>query len=113
MGVYWAKNAAKQYPGQVEVVDLRTIYPLDEELVYNTVRKHGKCIVLTEEQLRNSFCEALAGRIAQHCFKNLDAPVQTIGALDLPAVPMNMGLEAAMLPNADKVAARIGELLSY
>ncbi len=113
MGVYWAKNAAKQYPGQVEVIDLRTIYPLDEELVYTTVRKHGKCIVLTEEQLRNSFCEALAGRIAQNCFRYLDAPVQTIGALDLPAVPMNMALEAAMLPNADKVAARIGELLEW
>lgn len=113
MGVYWAKNAAKQYPGQVEIVDLRTIYPMDEELVYATVKKHGKCIVLTEEQLRNSFCEALAGRIAQHCFSSLDAPVQTIGALDLPAVPMNMGLEAAMLPSADKVAKRIGELLSW
>lgn len=113
MGVYWAKNASKQYPGQVEIVDLRTIYPLDEELVYNTVRRHGKCIVLTEEQLRNSFCEALAGRIAQTCFRELDAPVQTIGALDLPAVPMNMALEAAMLPNADKVAVRIGELLKY
>jgi 2-oxoisovalerate dehydrogenase E1 component len=113
MGVYWAKNAAKQYPGQVEVIDLRTIYPLDEELVYATVKKHGKCIVLTEEQLRNSFCEALAGRIAQNCFQQLDAPVQTIGALDLPAVPMNMILEAAMLPNADKVAERIGQLLAY
>jgi 2-oxoisovalerate dehydrogenase E1 component len=43
----------------------------------------------------------------------LDAPVQTIGALDLPAVPMNMGLEAAMLPNADKVAERIRKLLSF
>ncbi len=113
MGVYWAKNAAKQYPGCVEVIDVRTIYPLDEELIYATVRKHGKCIVLTEEQLRNSFCEALAGRIAQNCFQYLDAPVQTIGALDLPAVPMNIGLEAAMLPNADKVAARIGALLSW
>jgi 2-oxoisovalerate dehydrogenase E1 component len=113
MGVYWAKNAAKQFPGQVEVVDLRTIYPLDEELVYSTVKKHGKCIVLTEEQLRNSFCEALAGRIAQNCFRQLDAPVQTIGALDLPAVPMNLALEAAMLPSADKVAARIAELLSW
>jgi 2-oxoisovalerate dehydrogenase E1 component len=113
MGVYWAKNAARQYPGCVEVVDLRTIYPCDEELVYATVKKHGKCIVLTEEQLRNSFCEALGGRIAQNCFQYLDAPVQTIGALDLPAVPMNMGLEAAMLPNADKVAARIGALLNY
>jgi 2-oxoisovalerate dehydrogenase E1 component len=113
MGVYWAKNAAKNYPGQVEVIDIRTIYPLDEELIYNTVNKHGKCIVLTEEQLRNSFCEALAGRIAQNCFKKLDAPVQTIGALDLPAVPMNMLLEAAMLPSAEKVAVRIGELLSW
>ncbi len=113
MGVYWAKNAAKQYPGNVEIIDLRTIYPLDEALVYRTVKKHGKVIVLTEEQLRNSFCEALAGRIAQNCFRELDAPVQTIGALDLPAVPMNMILEAAMLPNADKVAARIGELLMW
>lgn len=113
MGVYWAKNAAKQFPGQVEVVDLRTIYPCDEALVFATVRKHGKCIVLTEEQLRNSFCEALAGRIAQNCFTSLDAPVQTIGALDLPAVPMNMSLEAAMLPNADKVAAKIGWLINY
>ncbi len=113
MGVHWAKNAAKQYPGQVEVIDLRTIYPLDEELVYNTVKKHGKVMVLTEEQLRNSFCEALAGRIAQNCFQYLDAPVQTVGALDLPAVPMNMGLEAAMLPSADKVAARMGQLLGW
>ena len=113
MGVYWAKNAAKQYPGNVEIIDIRTIYPLDEALIYSTVKKHGKCIVLTEEQLRNSFCEAVAGRIAQNCFQQLDAPVQTIGALDLPAVPMNMGLEAAMLPNADKVAERIGELLRW
>ncbi len=113
MGVYWAKNAAKSFPGKVEVIDIRTIYPLDEELIYNTVKKHGKCIVLTEEQLRNSFCEALSGRIAQHCFRYLDAPVQTIGALDLPAVPMNVALEAAMLPNADKVADKIRELLSW
>lgn len=113
MGVYWAKNAAKQFPGQVEVVDIRSIYPLDEELIYNTVRKHGKCIVLTEEQLRNSFCEALAGRIAQNCFSSLDAPVQTIGAMDLPAVPMNMILEAAMLPSADKVAEKIAALLQW
>jgi 2-oxoisovalerate dehydrogenase E1 component len=113
MGVYWAKAAARQYPGRVEVIDLRTIYPLDEALVFDAVRRHGKCLVLTEEQLRNSFAEALAGRIAQQCFTVLDAPVQTIGALDLPAVPMNVGLEAAMLPNAEKVAEKIGWLLRY
>jgi 2-oxoisovalerate dehydrogenase E1 component len=113
MGVYWAKNASKNFPGHVEIIDLRTIYPLDEPLIFDTVKRHGKCIVLTEEQLRNSFCEALAGRISQQCFYQLDAPVQTIGALNLPAVPMNMGLEAAMLPNADKVAEKIKWLLSY
>lgn len=113
MGVYWAKAAAKHFPGSVEIIDLRTIYPLDETLVYETVNKHGKCLVLTEEQLNNSFCEALSGKIAQRCFRNLDAPVQTIGALDLPAVPMNTGLEAVMLPNADKVKEKIEWLLNY
>ncbi|MCC6837130.1 MAG: tungsten formylmethanofuran dehydrogenase, partial [Bacteroidia bacterium] len=49
MGVYWAKNAAKEYSGQVEIVDLRTLNPLDEETVFASVKKHGKCIVLTEE----------------------------------------------------------------
>ncbi len=113
MGVYWAKNAAKHFPGKIDVIDLRTIYPLDEDLIYTTVKKHGKCIVLTEEQLRNSFCEALAGRIAQNCFQYLDAPVQTIGALDLPCVPMNIGLEAVMLPNVDKVVEKIQYLLKW
>jgi len=113
MGVYWAKAAAKAFEGKVEIIDLRTIYPLDEDLIYETVKKHGKVIILTEEQLNNSFCESLAGRVAQECFQFLDAPVQTIGALNLPAVPMNVGLEAAMLPNAEKVKARIQWLLGY
>jgi len=75
------------------------------------VRKHGKCIVLTEEQQNNSFAEALAWRITRHCFSSLDAPVEVIGALNLPAVPMNVLLENAMLPNADKVADLLGRVL--
>ena len=78
-----------------------------------SVKKHGKCLVLTEEQLDNSFAESLSGRIAQHCFSSLDAPVQTLGSLNLPAVPLNIGLEAAMLPNAEKVRAKIEWLLKY
>lgn len=113
MGVYWAKAAAALYPGKVEVIDLRTLYPLDEELIFATVRKHGKCLVLTEEQLNNSFAESLAGRISLECFRWLDAPVMTMGAMDLPAVPLNMALEKEMLPNAEKVGAKIGELLRY
>ncbi len=113
MGVYWAKSAALQFPGRVEIVDLRTLYPLDDCLIYETVKRHGKCLVLTEEQQNNSFAEALAGRISKNCFHHLDAPVEVLGALDLPAVPMNIILENAMLPNAGKVAQRLGLLLSY
>ncbi|MBV7533788.1 tungsten formylmethanofuran dehydrogenase [Chitinophaga sp. sic0106] len=113
MGVYWAKAAAKNFPGNVEIIDLRTLFPLDEELIYTTVKKHGKCLILTEEQLNNSFTQALAGRIQRTCFRELDAPVFTLGALDLPAVPLNTDLEATMLPNPDKVAAAINELLHY
>jgi 2-oxoisovalerate dehydrogenase E1 component len=111
MGVYWAKAAAKNLTGQVEIIDLRTLFPLDEELVFDTVKKHGKCLVLTEEQQNNSFAEALAGRIAKACFRYLDAPVEVMGALNLPAVPMNVILEQAMLPNAEKVAVRLVQLL--
>lgn len=111
MGVYWAKAAAKKFPGQVEVIDLRTLFPLDEELVFATVKKHGKCLILTEEQQNNSFAEALAGRVSKACFKFLDTPVEVMGALNLPAVPMNMILEKEMLPNAEKVANLLKELL--
>ena len=113
MGVYWAKNAAKNFDQQIEIIDIRTIYPLDEKLIFDTVKKHGKCLVLTEEQLRNSFAEAMACRIAQQCFYQLDAPVKTLGALDLPAVPMNVVLEQAMLPNVEKVTTAIQELLNF
>ncbi|WP_343703448.1 thiamine pyrophosphate-dependent enzyme [Chitinophaga sp.] len=113
MGVYWAKAAAESFPGRVEIVDLRTLFPLDEALVFDTVRKHGKCLVLTEEQLNNSFAQSLAARISEACFRWLDAPVQTMGALDLPAVPLNIALEKEMLPNAGKVAEKISNLLAY
>jgi 2-oxoisovalerate dehydrogenase E1 component len=113
MGVYWAKAAAKNYPGQVESVDLRTLYPLDEHLIFETVKRHGKVMVLTEEQQNNSFAEALAFRISHHCYHFLDARVEVVGALNLPAVPINMALEATMLPTTEKVSARIGRLLLY
>ncbi|HUZ57277.1 MAG TPA: thiamine pyrophosphate-dependent enzyme [Hanamia sp.] len=113
MGVYWAKNAAKKFPGQIEIIDLRTLFPLDEELIFSTVRKHGKCLVLTEEQQNNSFAEALAGRISKECFQYLDTPVEVLGSLNLPAVPMNIGLENAMLPNEEKVIKVIIRLLNY
>lgn len=111
MGVYWGKAAAAQYAGRVEIIDLRTLVPLDEETIFSSVKKHGKCLVLTEEAITNSFAEALAHRISKNCFRYLDAPVEAMGALDLPAVPINLILEKEMLPNAEKVAAKLLGLL--
>ena len=113
MGVYWSKAAAKSYSGQVEIIDLRTLFPLDEDLIFAAVKRHGKCLVLTEEQQYNSFAEALSGRISKECFRFLDAPVEVLGALNLPAVPMNVVLENAMLPNVEKVKVVLKKLLDF
>ena len=113
MGVYWALNAAKHLPGKIEILDLRTLNPCDDEAIYEQVKKHNKVLVLTEETLNNSFAESIAGRIAKNCFEFLDAPVQTMGSVDVPAVPMNMAAEKAMLPNAEKVQKKLEWLLVY
>lgn len=112
MGVYWAKEAAKQFIGRIEIIDLRTLIPLDENLVFQQVKKHGKCIVLTEEQIQNSFAEAFAHRISKNCFQHLDLPVEAFGSLNLPAVPINLVLEREMLPNAEKLAQKIKQMLN-
>jgi 2-oxoisovalerate dehydrogenase E1 component len=113
MGVYWAGNAAKQFPGRIEIIDLRTLVPLDEEAIFSSVKRHHKCLVVTEEPVNNSFAQALAGRIQKECFQWLDAPVHVVGAENLPAIPLNSTLEATMLPNAGKVRDAMVELLNY
>ena len=113
MGVYWAKAAAAFFPGQVEILDLRTLFPLDEEAIFQTVQKHGKVLVLSEEQQHNSFAEALSLRISNQCYHFLDAKVEVMGSRNLPAVPINTRLEAAMLPTPDKLKERLQKLLAY
>jgi len=113
MGVHWALNAEKQHQGKVEILDLRTLNPIDWEAIVALTKKQNKVLVLTEEPVLNSFAESLAGRISQECFTYLDAPVKVLGAANLPAVPLNKALEFQMLPNADKVAAAISDLLAY
>ena len=113
MGVHWALNAAKNFDGQVEVLDLRTLFPLDEEAMYESVKRHGKCLVVTEEPVNNSFAQSLAGRIQEHCFEWLDAPVRTLGSENLPAIPLNETLEKTMIPSVEKVVAAIESLLKF
>ena len=113
MGVHWAKAASRDFAGQIEILDLRTLNPIDFEAITAGVHRHGKVLVLTEEPLLNSFAESLAGRIQRHCFTVLDAPVFTLGAANLPAIALNVELEKQMLPSAAKVAAALAELLEY
>ncbi|WP_313305119.1 thiamine pyrophosphate-dependent enzyme [Empedobacter sp.] len=113
MGVYWAKQAAKDFPNQVEIIDLRTLVPLDEETIFNSVKKHNRCIVLTEEAKQNSFAQSISGLINEECFEYLDAPIRVLGAQDMPAIPLNSTLEAEMLPNAEKLKTLINDVLSY
>lgn len=113
MGVYWALGAEKEFPGRIEIVDLRTLNPLDEEMIYESVKKNHRCLVLTEETRMNSFAEALAGRISKNCFQYLDAPVEVLGSENLPAIPLNSILEQTMIPSAEKTASVIRKLLDF
>lgn len=113
MGVYWALKAAKNYPGQVEIIDLRTLNPIDTDAMYAATKKHGKCMLVTEESKEASFTLGLAGRIQENCFEALDAPVKIVGSVDTPAIPLNSILEAELLPNAEKVESVLEELLGY
>jgi 2-oxoisovalerate dehydrogenase E1 component len=86
---------------------------LDEAAIMNSVKKTGKCLVVTEEPVNNSFAMALAGKIQEQCFQYLDAPVMCIGSENMPAVPLNVTLEETMIPSTEKVLAKIEELIEY
>jgi len=120
MGVHWALNASAEILKQaqddkqrIEIIDLRTLYPLDEEAIFKSVKKTKKCLVVTEEPTNNSFARSLAGLIQEKCFKYLDAPVMVIGSENMPAIPLNSTLEFTMIPNVDKVRLKMEELLKY
>ncbi|MEY2693527.1 MAG: 1-deoxy-D-xylulose-5-phosphate synthase [Bacteroidota bacterium] len=113
MGVHWALNASADIKNQVEIIDLRTLYPLDEEAIFRSVKKAKKCLVVTEEPTNNSFARSLAGLIQENCFQQLDAPVMVIGSENMPAIPLNSTLEFTMIPNVDKVRLKMEELLGY
>jgi 2-oxoisovalerate dehydrogenase E1 component len=114
MGVHWAMNAENErFKGRIEILDLRTLCPLDEEAMYEISKRHGKVLVVTEEQVNNSFAQTLAARIQENCFQWLDAPVRTIGAANMPAVPLNSTLEKEMIPSIEKVGNAMEGLLGW
>ncbi len=113
MGVHWALNAAKNFEGRISILDLRTLFPLDETAIYEQASLHGKVLVVTEEPVNNTFAQSIAARISEHCFESLDAPVRTIGSENLPAIPLNETLERTMVLSIEQVAVAIEGLLAY
>ena len=112
MGVHWAKNYLNEHPEiSMEIIDLKTLLPLDLETIYNSVRKTGKVIVLHEDCMTGGIGGEIAALITEHCFEHLDAPVKRVASLDTP-VPFTSSLENQFLP-IDRFAIAINDLLTY
>lgn len=98
MGVHWAMEAAEKNPSiSIDIIDLRTLAPLDTEAIYKSVRKTGKVIVLHEDCLTGGIGGELVSIINENCFSSLDAPVKRVASLDTP-VPFTDSLEDNFLP---------------
>lgn len=112
-GVYWAIEATDNVRGQVEIIDLRTLNPLDYDRINEAAKEHGKVMLVTEESVEATFTLGVAGRIQRDNFEYLDAPVSIVGSIDTPAIPLNSTLEATLLTNSEKVKVELEKLLNY
>jgi 2-oxoisovalerate dehydrogenase E1 component beta subunit len=113
--VHYAVKAAEKLAEdgiEVEVLDLRSLRPYDEDAVRTTVEKTNRALVVNEATLMGSVAGEFASFISEHCFEHLDAPVMRVGALETP-IPYAPELEQAMLPNTDKIEAAIRKLVDF
>jgi 2-oxoisovalerate dehydrogenase E1 component len=110
--VFAAKKLEEEFGYSVEVIDIRTIIPLDEETIFRSVKKTNKMIVIHEDTLTGGFGAEIAARIADNCFQYLDGPVRRIAAKDahIPYAPI---LESAVLPSRSQIYSGIKELIEY
>ena len=108
-----AETVAAEDGISVEVIDLRTISPLDKETVLTSVEKTGKALVVYEDNLTGGFGAEVAAIIAQEAFDSLDGPVTRVASPDVPIAPFAGVLEEYVLPNAEKIAKAVRELAAY
>ena len=97
----------------VEVVDLRTLAPLDRDTILESVRKTGKAIVVYEDNLTGGFGAEVSAIISEHAFDDLDGPVVRVAGPDIPAMPFNSPQEEFFMPNPQKIALAMRQLASY
>ncbi|GAB2770013.1 alpha-ketoacid dehydrogenase subunit alpha/beta [Salinimicrobium soli] len=99
-GVHWALKTLENHPDiNADLLDLRTLQPLDTEAIFESVRKTGKVIILQEDSVFGGLASDIAALIADECFESLDAPVKRVGSLETP-VPFSAALEEGYLPKA-------------
>jgi 2-oxoisovalerate dehydrogenase E1 component len=96
----------------IEIIDLRTLAPLDTETIYKSVKKTGKVIVIHEDSLTGGFGGEIAARISEECFESLDGPVRRFGAADTP-IAFHPKLEREILPTRNKIYDELKKLLDY
>ncbi len=97
----------------VEVVDLRTIRPLDEEAILRSVRKTGKCLIVHEDTKAGGIGGEVAAIVSEHAFEHLDGPVMRLAGPEVPAMPFSPPLEAMFLPDEDRIAGAMRKLAGY
>lgn len=107
-----AMEVAEASTASIEVLDLRSIVPLDDEAIYTSVRKTNRVIVLHEDSITAGFGAEIAARITEHCFEYLDAPVKRVAAFDAP-VPFAPNLEKMVLPDKKQLGDAIEEVLRF
>jgi len=113
---YYALQAAEKVAAEgisAEVVDLRTLYPLDRATILESVRKTGKALVVSEDNLTGGYASEIAASIAEGAFNDLDAPVRRLCGPDVPAVPFSHPLQDWFMVNPDKIADAIRALAKY
>ena len=98
---------------EAEVVDLRTIRPLDQETILESARKTGKVLIVHEDNLTGGIGGEIAAIIAEHAFEDLDAPILRLAGPDVPAMPFAGTLEQAFMPSPERILAKLHELASY
>ena len=110
-GVHWALELVRDFPNQLDIIDLRTLMPFDKASIFHSVRKTNKCLVLHEDTLTMGIGAELSAWIGEHCFRYLDAPVMRLGSLDTP-VPFSTVLEKEFLAKR-RLKAKLTELLNF
>ncbi|MDX1906146.1 MAG: dehydrogenase E1 component subunit alpha/beta [Bacteroidia bacterium] len=111
LGVHWALELTRTEDWDLEIVDLRSLLPWDQETVFASVRKTGKCLVLYEDTQTGAFGAEIAAAVAEHCFTSLDGPVARLGSLDMP-VPFHPSIEKRFLANY-RLRDKVAELLAF